>query len=224
MAVTAHHHEIGAAVGGMGEEHVGDIDIAARDALDIDLQAMTGEMPAHIDALDLVLLAGLGDDDDLDLSGFHQERHGIADGARGRAAAVPAHHDPVELHRSLLNIRHDDERPSGFEQRGFGDDVVDGRDLRLRLSDHGEIEAPGDAGELLAGAGEARADGQRFGRKSGASCRIGEAADRRLGVGLVVGLLPFDHFAGDIAGGRDRHDRIVDEGDAGELRVQGAGQ
>ena len=50
-----------------------------------------------------------------------EERHGVGDGARGRAAAVPAHHDAVELERRFLDVRHDDDRPAGLEQRGFGD-------------------------------------------------------------------------------------------------------
>jgi len=51
----------------------GDIDIAAGNALEVDLEAVTGEMLAHIDARDLVLLARLvGDDDDLDLAGIGQ--------------------------------------------------------------------------------------------------------------------------------------------------------
>jgi hypothetical protein len=91
VAVAAHHHEIGAAVGGVRQERVGDVDATARNTVDIDFQTVPGEVLADIGAFDLVLLAALiGDDDDFDAAGFHQQRQGIADGARRLAAAVPA--------------------------------------------------------------------------------------------------------------------------------------
>ena len=81
----------------------------------------------------------------------------------GGAAAVPAHHDAVELERLFLNVGNDDDRPAGFEQRGFGDDFFDRARLRLGLSDDGQIEAPRDAAELIADAGEAGAERERLG-------------------------------------------------------------
>ena len=71
MAVAAHDHEIGAAVGGVRQQRVGDVDIAAGNAVDVDLQSVPGEVLAHIGALDLVLFAAfIGDDDDFDASGL----------------------------------------------------------------------------------------------------------------------------------------------------------
>ncbi len=92
--------------------------------------------------------------------------------------------------------------------------------LRLGLADDGEIEAPRDAAELIAGAGETGAERERLGREAGAPGRLGEAIDGGLRAGFVVGLLRFDHFGRDIAGARNRNDRIVDEGDAGKMRVE----
>jgi hypothetical protein len=53
--------------------------------------------------------------------------------------------------------------------------------------------------------------------------RLIEPVDRGLGVGFVIGLLPLDNFGGNIAGGGNRHDRVVNERDAGQMRVHGAG-
>ena len=44
MAVAAHHHEIGAAVGGVREQHIGDVDAAAGYAVDLDLEVMPGKI------------------------------------------------------------------------------------------------------------------------------------------------------------------------------------
>ena len=192
--------------------------------LNVDFQAVTGEMLAHIGAFDLVLLAALiGDDDDLDAAGLGQKRHGVGDGARRLPAAVPAHHDIVELERRLLDIGHQDHRPAGFEQRGLGDDLFHGRGLGLGLADDGEIEAPRDAAELVAGAGEAGDERQRLRRQRVALGRRGETVDGGFRGGFVVGLLRLDHFGGDVAGRRYRNDRIVEKSDAGQMRVQGAG-
>ena len=40
---------------------------------------------------------------------------------------------------------------------------------------------------------------------------------------LAPGLLALDHFGGNVAGARHRNDRIVDEGDAGEVSLQRVG-
>jgi hypothetical protein len=71
VPVAAHDHEIGGAVGGVRQERVGNVDITARSAVDIDLESMPGEMLADISALDLVLLAALvRDNDDFDATAF----------------------------------------------------------------------------------------------------------------------------------------------------------
>ena len=140
-------------------------------ALDLNLEPVPREMLCHIGALDLVLLAALvGDDDDLDLARLLQQRHGVGDGARGGAAAVPAHHDAVELERILLNIGNDDHRPAGLEQGGFGDHLFHGALSGLGLPDNRQIEAPRDTAELVADAGEAGAERKRLGGHARRAC------------------------------------------------------
>ena len=157
------------------------------------------------------------------LAGLFQDRHGVGDGACRLAAAVPAHHDAVELERRFLDIGHDDHRPAGLEQRAFGDQLFDLVSLRFGLGDDGEIEAPRDAGELVAGAGGAGAERDRLGRNAGARGRRGEPVDGGFRRGLVVGQLRLDDFGRDIAGARNRHDRIEHECDPGDVGAKGIG-
>ncbi len=89
------------------------------------------------------------------------------------------------------------------------------------MADNGEVEAPRDAAELIAGAGEAGGERQRLRRQSGAIGRRGEAVDGGLGRGFVVGLLALDDFGRDITGARHRNDRIEDKRDAGQVRRKG---
>ena len=74
-------------------------------------------MRDHARAVDLFLLAFLGDDHDVHRLGALEKRHGIRDGARRGAAAIPAHDHAIKLEPLLLDIGHHDERASGFEQR-----------------------------------------------------------------------------------------------------------
>jgi len=110
---------------------------------------MASQMCAYIGAFDLILFAWLvADDDGLDASGPSQKRHGIADRPRRCPATVPANHDVVQLERRFLDIRNDDERFTGIEQRGFDNVLFDRVGSRLRLPDNGEVEAPRDLTEL----------------------------------------------------------------------------
>ena len=121
-------------------------------------------MRAYIGAFDLILFAGLvADDDDLDAPGLSQKWHGIADRPRRCPATVPANHDVVQLERLFLDIWDDDKRSAQIEQRGFDNVLLDRVGFRLRLSDNGQIEAPRDLAELVAGADQACAERQRFG-------------------------------------------------------------
>src|SRR6516164_6936995 len=116
-------------------------------------------MRAYIGALDLILFAALvGHVDDLDAPGSAQKRHGIADRTRRCSATVPAYHNVIQPERRSLNVRNDDDRPPGIEQRGFDDILLDHFGLRLRLPDNGQIEAPRDLAELIARADQACAD------------------------------------------------------------------
>ena len=84
MAVTTHDDEICIGVSGMRKQHVGDIEVIARNAFDFDFESVTGEVLAHVCTFDLVLLAAfVSDDDHLDTSRSLKERHSVGDRARG---------------------------------------------------------------------------------------------------------------------------------------------
>ena len=74
------------------KQRVGDVDVAAGDALDVDLQAVAGEMLAHVGAVDLVLLAAfVGDDDDFDAA-RPCSNSGMASAMARAAGRLPSQH------------------------------------------------------------------------------------------------------------------------------------
>src|SRR6266702_764445 len=77
MAVAAYDHEPGATVGGMRQDRARHVEAASGgDAFDLDLDAMTGEMAAHIGAGDLAaLVAFAADHHDL---GFRRRARQVA--------------------------------------------------------------------------------------------------------------------------------------------------
>src|SRR6185312_3797243 len=77
------------------------------------------------------------DDHQVDCLGAREERHGIGDGARGRASAVPTDEHALEREAALLDVRHDDDGTPGFEHRAFDDEFVGRSLLALRLTDNG---------------------------------------------------------------------------------------
>ena len=50
MAVGAHHQKVGALVGELREDRVGDVDVGRVDPLDLDLDPMAGEVQADVSA------------------------------------------------------------------------------------------------------------------------------------------------------------------------------
>ena len=71
VAVAAHDDEIGASIGGVREDHVGDIDVAKHRALDLNFEPVPRKVLRHIGAFDFILLAAfVADNDDFDLAGF----------------------------------------------------------------------------------------------------------------------------------------------------------
>src|SRR5271165_3071213 len=178
-------------------------------------------MLADVGALDFILLAAfVGHDDDFDATAVADDRYGVSDGPGGGAAAVPANHHIVGFERCLLNVRYHDHRPAGFEERGFADDLLHAADFRLRLADNRKIEAPRHAGELIAGTGEAGARRQRFGGNPGLVGDSAEDFDRGFGGGFVVLALGLNDLGRNVAGAGNRHDGIVNERDAGQVRFQ----
>src|SRR5215813_7385936 len=102
MAIAAEHHEVGSGLGRLRKNCILHARATAGDMLNLDIDAVTRKMPAHIGAGDLTALVALaGNDDDADRLGPLQQGQRVRDGARGRPAAVPAYDDAVEL-QSLL--------------------------------------------------------------------------------------------------------------------------
>ena len=147
MPVPAHHQEIGAAVGGVGKDHVFDRKITLAEAFEIGSDTVACKMIAHIGARDVLVLALFGDDNEVDRLGAFQEGHGLGDGACRRAAAVPACEHALEGEPALLDVGHDEDRSRGFEQCPFDDQLLGCSMLALRLTDDGEVEAARDARE-----------------------------------------------------------------------------
>ena len=77
---------------------------------------------------------------------------------------------------------------------------------------------PRNMAELVAGARETGAGCERLGRDT---ARALAAAKRSMAAFVrgIVALLRLDHFGGDVAGGRDRNDGIVEERDPGDVRA-----
>ena len=105
----------------------------------------------------------------------------------------------------------------------FGDHFLDRARLRLGLADDGEVEAPRQAAELVAGAGKAGAERERLGRDAGARGRLVEPLDRGLRRGRVLALLHLDHVGRDVAGAGDRNDRVVEEGEPRDMGLERGG-
>ena len=95
------------------------------------------------------------DDDDLHLLCFLQKRHGVGDCTRGGTAAIPAHHNAIDLHAPLLDEGYENHRTAGFKQHPFINDFVGQRIVTVRLADNHQVEAAADAADLVGGSGNA---------------------------------------------------------------------
>ena len=165
----------------------------------------------------------LGDDDDVDRLGAFEQRHGVGDGARGGAAAVPAHHHPFEREPLLLDVGHDDHRPPGLEQRSLDHQFLGGALLGLRLADHRDVEAPRDPAERVAAPARLRVDDARYRCHAGLlGGRLEPAHGGVRGLGVLFAL-DLDQVGGDAAEHGVRDHRVVDERDAGDMRAEGLG-
>jgi len=72
------------------------------------------------------------------------------------------------LERRFLDIRHDDHRPAGLEQRAFGDQLFDRIGSGFGLADDREIGSARDAGELVAAPAALAPSVDRLGRNASA--------------------------------------------------------
>ena len=89
MAITAHDDQVGARVGRVGQEHVGDVNVIDEKSLRVGLNPMPGQMPGQHSAREMgVLVLFFPDRDDLHMVGERQDRQGVGDSSRRRRTAV----------------------------------------------------------------------------------------------------------------------------------------
>src|SRR5665647_445078 len=101
-------------------------------------------MAGHVEARKILALWPFAfHDDDVDVLGALEEGHRIGDRARGRAASIPAEGNMSEVEGGRMNIGHKQDRPAGFEDRGLGDAILYGLLVGVRLTNDGQIKAPG---------------------------------------------------------------------------------
>ena len=129
----------------------------------------------------------------------------------------------VELERLRLDLRHDDDRTAGSEQRALDQQLFRDALLALRLADHGNIEAPRNAPEQVGRAGDAGIEQAGLGRYARGLGRRLEIGDRGLGGLGVLLALDLDQVGRDAAEQAARDHRLIDEGDADDVRAVGLG-
>src|SRR6185437_8908298 len=120
---------------------------------------MTSEMLAQIRARQFIIPAWLvGNNDDFNLLCVFKKRNCVGNGACSRAATIPACHDAVEFHSTLLDEGYKHDGAPRLKQHALVDDVVGQRVTSLRLADDYKIKAASDSSDLIGSAGNARAD------------------------------------------------------------------
>src|SRR5260221_13205950 len=125
MSVTAHHHEIRPAIGGVGQQDIFNPDVALGHAFDAGRDAVPSEMRAHVCAGHLLALAFFGDDHDVNGLRALEKRHGVADRPCSGAATIPAREHALERWSTPLDVGHHDEGASGLEECSFDHEAVD---------------------------------------------------------------------------------------------------
>jgi hypothetical protein len=134
--------------------------------------------------------------------------------------AVPAHQHPLERGALGLHKGHDHDRPPGFKQRPFDQELLGGAFLGPGLPDHREVEAARDAPEQIGGARHAGVEDAHLGRKPGTAGRGFEPAGRGFrGLGVLLAL-GFDQIGRDAAQHGARDHRLVDEADARNVGIE----
>jgi hypothetical protein len=151
MAVGPHDDEVRAAIRCMGQERAGNINFLSNDPVDTHAKPMTGEVLANVGSIGFVLVEGaLDNSDHFGAPRQAQDGHRVCDGSRSGPAVVPADHDPIELERRRLNVRHDDYWPAGVEYCSADNHLLYRRFLGFGLSDNGEIKASRDTAKSIA--------------------------------------------------------------------------
>ena len=226
MAIAAHDDEIGAGIGGMRENHAGDIDIPRRQPFDLDLQAVAGKVMRDV-AAPAISLSLPGSPVTVTTStALARARNGmrVGNGPGGAAAAVPAHHHSVQLER----------RPSGYRARSGPAGLI--RTAPPPRSRRSSPAVPGSGWATIdmsnrramrpnrsATPSRARGEPAGFGGQPLASRRLLEFVD-----GCLCGRCGLRHVRlDDVCDGpvedRPRHDRLIGERDGGEMGLEAAG-
>src|SRR5512132_3392047 len=163
----------------MGQDGGRHVDIGRYNVLDFYFKTVACEVLAEISSWYFILTARLfGNGDDVDLFSFFQKWQSVGNGTRSCAAPIPANHDAIQRHPPFLDERHENDRPTGFEQHGFVDDIVWA--VSFRLTENNKIKASANTAELVGGACNARAQNAGFVRKSFAFGCLFEPADSRV--------------------------------------------
>ena len=117
-------------------------------------------------------------------------------------------------------MRHDDHRAAGAKQRAFDQQLLRSATLALCLADDSQVEAPRDSAEQVGGPRDAGIEDAGFGGYPGLFHRRLETGDRCPGALGVLFALDFDQVSGDAAEHAARNDRLVNEADTDDMRVE----
>jgi hypothetical protein len=198
--------------------------VAGDQARDLGCDPVALQVPFHVGAGDLAALVALAShDDDFERFCARQERHGVADRARGRAAAVPADLHAIERKRLRLDAGNDDDRTPGPEKRSLDQELLRRPLFAMRLTDDGDVETSRDASEQVGGAGDAGVKQPRLRSNTGGPDRGLETGDRRLaGLGVLLAL-HFDQVGGNAAQKTAGDHRLIDKCDTYDIGAERLG-
>src|SRR5262249_41593628 len=134
---------------------------------------------------------------------------------------IPANHNAVDVHSSLMDERHEDHRTTGFEQYAFVDHLVRHRLLSLWLTDDDQIEASANTADLVGSARNTRIYDARFCRNSHAFNRLLEAGNSRACLLVRFSALGFDDFRRNAAHHSAGNDGFVGDRNAEQVGIEG---
>jgi hypothetical protein len=138
-----------------------------------------------------------------------------------RRSAVPAHEDTVEFQAGRLNVRHDQDRPAGFEQRRFEQKAYKRRLLRPRLRDNTQIEAARDLSQHAGRPGYGRVERMGAARDRQAAHGRIEARYRSFDCPVVLLALGFEHLRRNpVHVHHEGHERSATKRNPGQMRFE----
>ncbi len=119
-----------------------------------------------------------------------------------------------------MNVGNDQNRPPGFEQRRFHEQTRKGGLVRLRLNDNAEIEPPRDARQRSRRMRDRRVDLARLAGNPSKTRGLLEFLHRGLRDHHILIALRLDDCGGSVHTHHHWQQRLVNEGDAGEMRLE----